>query len=256
MLVTHLPSLWVQDGLNGIGEVFLRHFLDYLGDGLLRATFEDQARLWSKKGLFAQLNEYVNDFRCYQLLRWNAFGWFVTCLRCLRRFAYALAACGGRYIRNPKYAVGQGVDDDGDGDVTQSVSAAGSDGDASTRPSDTTGHNSSGGVSPPSAQFDCVGALKQHNRVKDVVRILYKVDDDLRQDQLVLDLLRTMQQLWHDGGVGDLHLACYHLTPTWKDGGLLQIVPESQTLFKIDNELGGLARYLHLDDDSIGAAVR
>ena len=166
----------------------------------------------------------------------------VTCFVC--------SPCG-RYIRNPKYAVGQGVDVDGDNDVAQSVGVAGPGGDVT----DATGSNPSG-VSPPSAQFDCVGALKQHNRVKDVVRILYKVDDDLRQDQLVLDLLRTMQQVWHDGDVGDLHLACYHLTPTWKDGGLLQIVPESQTLFKIDNELGGLARYLHLDDDSIGAAVR
>ena len=183
-----------KDGLNGIGEVFLRHFLDYLGDGILRATFEDQARLWSKSGLFAQLNQY---------------------------------------IRNPMDAVP--VEGDADNKA------------AGTRPS---------GVAPPSAQFDCVGALKQHNRVNEVVRVLYKVDDDLRQDQLVLDLLRLMQQLWNSCGVGDLHVACYHATPTWKDGGLLLIVPDSQTLFKIDNELGGIARYLKLDDESVSPAAK
>lgn len=50
-----------DDSLRGYGEVYLRQYLAYLGDGIVRAVFEEQLQLWSKTGLFAQLNTYIRN---------------------------------------------------------------------------------------------------------------------------------------------------------------------------------------------------
>jgi phosphatidylinositol kinase/protein kinase (PI-3 family) len=61
-----------------------------------------------------------------------------------------------------------------------------------------------------------------------VVRIIFKVQDDLRQDQLVLNLLKEMDRLWKDDPtVGDLHVTPYAVVPTWEAGGVVQVRPRS-----------------------------
>ena len=57
-----------------------------------------------------------------------------------------------------------------------------------------------------------------------MVRIIFKVRDDLRQDQLVLNLLKQMDAVWKQAdGVGDLHVTPYSVVPTWEDGGVVQV---------------------------------
>lgn len=57
-----------------------------------------------------------------------------------------------------------------------------------------------------------------------VVRVIFKVRDDLRQDQLVLNILKQMDQIWkEDPKVGDLHMTAYAVVPTWEEGGVVQV---------------------------------
>ena len=56
------------------------------------------------------------------------------------------------------------------------------------------------------------------------MRIIFKVLDDLRQDQLVLNILRQMDSMWkEDPKVGDLYVTPYAVVPTWEEGGVVQV---------------------------------
>eukprot|EP00026_Physarum_polycephalum_P001561 Phypoly_transcript_01563.p1 GENE.Phypoly_transcript_01563~~Phypoly_transcript_01563.p1 ORF type:complete len:1080 (-),score=193.50 Phypoly_transcript_01563:61-3189(-) len=67
---------------------------------------------------------------------------------------------------------------------------------------------------------------------------LFKTDDDLRQDVLVLQMLRIMDDLWKKEGL-DLHLTCYGCTTTGDKMGMIEAVPNSQTVAHIQQEAGG-----------------
>jgi hypothetical protein len=65
--------------------------------------------------------------------------------------------------------------------------------------------------------------------------VMFKHGDDLRQDQLVLQLQRVMDGLWRragDGGV-DLRVVLYGVTPTSYSTGLLQMVTDAATVANI-----------------------
>lgn len=56
------------------------------------------------------------------------------------------------------------------------------------------------------------------------MRVIFKVRDDLRQDQLVLNLLKMMDRCWKkDQSVGDLYITPYAVVPTWEEGGVVQV---------------------------------
>ncbi|GMH59411.1 hypothetical protein TL16_g02825 [Triparma laevis f. inornata] len=59
--------------------------------------------------------------------------------------------------------------------------------------------------------------------------VLFKSGDDLRQDQLTLQILRVMDRLWKDEGL-DLSLSPYRCCATGVDQGMLEVVQESATL--------------------------
>jgi hypothetical protein len=60
------------------------------------------------------------------------------------------------------------------------------------------------------------------------VYTLFKVGDDLRQDQLTLQIMKVMEHLWRENQL-DLRMNCYSVLPTGFNQGFIQIVTNSIT---------------------------
>jgi phosphatidylinositol 3-kinase len=73
------------------------------------------------------------------------------------------------------------------------------------------------------------------------VKLLYKKGDDLRQDQLVLQMISLMDRLFRKEHL-DLGLMPYRVLPTSSSDGLIEFVP-STPVSTIIKESGSLARY-------------
>ncbi|TYZ66662.1 hypothetical protein PybrP1_007480 [[Pythium] brassicae (nom. inval.)] len=75
--------------------------------------------------------------------------------------------------------------------------------------------------------------------------VIFKSGDDLRQDQLVLQLLRVMDDLWREAGL-DLCLSPYACIATGAATGMIEVVADAETLASIitgrhDKASGGRA---------------
>lgn len=64
------------------------------------------------------------------------------------------------------------------------------------------------------------------------VHVIFKSGDDLRQDQLVIQLLRVMDDLWQEAGM-DLCLTPYSCIATGVETGLIEVVQNAETLAAI-----------------------
>lgn len=64
------------------------------------------------------------------------------------------------------------------------------------------------------------------------VTVMFKCGDDLRQDQLTLQILALMDALWKQEGL-DLHMSAYKCISTGNEIGMLEIVGNSATLANI-----------------------
>lgn len=83
--------------------------------------------------------------------------------------------------------------------------------------------------------------------------IIFKNGDDLRQDQLVIQLFRLMDRLLRKENL-DLRLSPYSVLATSTVEGMIQFVP-SKSLATIMAEYGNLQNYLreaHTDDGALG----
>ena len=63
------------------------------------------------------------------------------------------------------------------------------------------------------------------------ISLMLKVGDDLRQDALIMQLLRVMSDLWKKEGL-DMQMQLYDCISTGDERGLLQIVLNANTLGK------------------------
>lgn len=65
-----------------------------------------------------------------------------------------------------------------------------------------------------------------------MTRVLFKKGDDLRQDQLTLQVLRVMDAMWQRNGLS-LKLSPYRVVATGNNVGMIEVVEDSQTIAKI-----------------------
>jgi len=85
--------------------------------------------------------------------------------------------------------------------------------------------------------------------------VLFKSGDDLRQDQLTLQVLRVMDRQWKENGL-DLNLLPYRCAATGFEQGMLEVVQESNTIAGIvmDNiqNMGGIGGKIKATNETFG----
>ena len=67
---------------------------------------------------------------------------------------------------------------------------------------------------------------------KSISHAIYKVGDDLRQDQLTIQMIRVMDKLWLKEGL-DMKMITFNCVPTGDRQGLVEMVTEAKTLKEI-----------------------
>ncbi|KAG2461999.1 P3C2A kinase, partial [Polypterus senegalus] len=80
-------------------------------------------------------------------------------------------------------------------------------------------------------------ALTNADPLGDEINVMFKVGEDLRQDMLALQLIKIMDKLWIQEGL-DLRIVNFKCISTGKDRGMVELVPSSETLRKIQVEYG------------------
>lgn len=72
-----------------------------------------------------------------------------------------------------------------------------------------------------------------NSRVKnEQIIVMFKMGDDLRQDQLTLQMLTHMNNLWHEQSL-EMMMSIYNCVSTGDNIGMLQVVPNSTTIASI-----------------------
>jgi len=69
-------------------------------------------------------------------------------------------------------------------------------------------------------------------------QVIFKLGDDLRQDGLVLHMFKLFDKLWKKEGL-HLSMTHYRILATDSNSGLIEVVPNAQTIFDIQMEQGG-----------------
>eukprot|EP00004_Rigifila_ramosa_P017471 TRINITY_DN425_c0_g1_i10.p1 TRINITY_DN425_c0_g1~~TRINITY_DN425_c0_g1_i10.p1 ORF type:complete len:1044 (-),score=266.38 TRINITY_DN425_c0_g1_i10:39-3170(-) len=100
--------------------------------------------------------------------------------------------------------------------------------------------------------------FKNSDPAGDPISVIFKEGDDLRQDQLTLQMLRLIDKFWLDAGL-DLQMVTYACVSTGKDVGMIEVVLDSETTADIQKAAGGataafqdkvLVRWLHAKNPS------
>lgn len=75
------------------------------------------------------------------------------------------------------------------------------------------------------------------NDDNDLIQMMFKVGDDLRQDQLTLQIMKVMDHLWKDQGY-DYRMNCYGVLPTGFNQGFIEVVRHAKTEAALQQEKG------------------
>ena len=75
------------------------------------------------------------------------------------------------------------------------------------------------------------------NRPESITETIFKIGDDLRQDTLTMQIIRIMEKLWLKEGL-DLKIVSFNCISTDERKGFVEMVPNSETLRKIQQEQG------------------
>lgn len=111
-------------------------------------------------------------------------------------------------------------------------------------------------LSPLKLTFKVAQESSQEGQTQDTYSIIFKSGDDLRQDQLVIQIIIVMDQLLRNENI-DLKLTPYRILATGPRDGALQFVP-NETLANVLSEYnGGILAYLqaHNPDPSTPLGV-
>ncbi|KAJ6669307.1 hypothetical protein lerEdw1_008116 [Lerista edwardsae] len=84
----------------------------------------------------------------------------------------------------------------------------------------------------------------------DLVGIIFKNGDDLRQDMLTLQMLRLMDLLWKEAGL-DLRLSAYGCLATGDHSGLIEVVSTSETIADIQLNSSNVAAAAAFNKDAL-----
>ncbi|XP_014457801.2 phosphatidylinositol 4-phosphate 3-kinase C2 domain-containing subunit alpha isoform X1 [Alligator mississippiensis] len=80
-------------------------------------------------------------------------------------------------------------------------------------------------------------ALANADPLGEEINVMFKVGEDLRQDMLALQMIKIMDKIWLQEGL-DLRMVIFKCLSTGKDRGMVELVPASDTLRKIQVEYG------------------
>ncbi|KAM3608625.1 uncharacterized protein V6R79_001843 [Siganus canaliculatus] len=80
-------------------------------------------------------------------------------------------------------------------------------------------------------------ALVNADPLGEEINVMFKVGEDLRQDMLALQMIRIMDRIWLQEGL-DLRIVNFKCISTGKHKGMVELVPSSDTLRKIQVEYG------------------
>jgi phosphatidylinositol-4,5-bisphosphate 3-kinase len=69
------------------------------------------------------------------------------------------------------------------------------------------------------------------------VQTMFKVGDDLRQDQRTLQVMKVMESLWRKNGE-NLHMRCYGVLPIGIEQGFIEVIPNAITESELQKDRG------------------
>ncbi|ELP86479.1 phosphatidylinositol 3-kinase, putative, partial [Entamoeba invadens IP1] len=80
--------------------------------------------------------------------------------------------------------------------------------------------------------------FENEDPVGDPIYIIFKKDDDLRQDMFALKVLEVMNQMWQNEGY-DMRLTCYECLAMGNAVGMIEVVLRSETIAAIQKKMYG-----------------